>query len=177
MNRALSLVALLGALGCAGCGVKDFDDGLAQQQAEAQPVTLDGEQLVLNDRQVDCGVKNDLWDEPTASGDHKTARLLGKGTDLKFYGDIVVDDPTLGSYVQMRGDVMLSLTLPFEIKDGPGGTKLVSGKAAAVIAHSCFTGMPLPIMGIRKGQILPDAPVQLRYMQDGNNWRFDRILH
>jgi hypothetical protein len=177
MQRALSVVVFVGALCSAGCGLKDFDDGLAQQQAEAQPVKLDGEQVVLTDRQIECGVKNDLWEEPTAAGDHKSARLLGKGTDLKFYGDLIVDDPTLGSYAQVRGDSMIGLTPPFEIKDGPGGVKLVTGKAGAVISHSCFGNIPLPIMGIRKGQFLPDAPVQLRYIQDGNNWRFDRIMH
>ena len=72
---------------------------------------------------------------------------------------------------------MVSLTPPFEIKDGPHGAKLVNGKVGAVIMHSCFGGVPLPIMGVRKGQFLPDAPVQLRYVQDGNDWRFDRILH
>lgn len=171
------MAALLAALTCASCGVKDFDDGLAQQQAELQPVTLDPEQLVLTDRQVDCGAQNDLWEAPVDSGDHKIARLMQKGRDLKFYDDIIVGDPTLGSYAQVRGDFMINLTPPFEIKDGAQGIKLVNGKAGAVIMQSCFAGMPLPIMGIRKGQFLPDAPVHLQYRQDGNNWRFDKILH
>jgi hypothetical protein len=177
MHQALSVVVLLGALSCAGCGLKDFDDGLAEQQAAAQPVTLEGEQLVLTDHQIDCGVQNDLWEEPVPSGDHRVARLMQKGKDLKFYDDIVVDDPALGTYAQVRGDFMISLTPPFEIHDGPHGVKLVNGKVAAAITHSCFNGAALPIMGVRRGQFLPDAPVQLRYMQDGNDWRFERILH
>ena len=143
---------------------------------QAQPIKLDGEQVVLTDSQVDCGVQMELWQEPVPSGDRKIARLLPKGQELKFFDDVVVGDTALGSYGQVRGDFTVTLTPPLEIHDGPRGSKLVNGKVGATINHSCFSA-PLPIMGVRRGQFAPNAPVQLRYEQDGSDWRFDRLVH
>lgn len=169
------VAALVSALICAGCGSKEFNEGVAQQRVMDDPVKLDGEQVVLTERQIDCGVKNDLWEAPAQSGDHKTAHLLPKGQELKFYGDVTVDDSAMGSYAQVRGDFKLEL-MASEIKDLENGVKMVTGKAGAVISHTCFPSS-LPVMGVRKGQFAPDAPMQLRFVLDGSTWRFDRIEH
>ena len=171
----MGLVVFLGALTFTGCGDKDFDDVVAEVRVEAQPIKLDGEQVVLTEVQIDCGVQNDLWEAPSGTGDHKVARLLAKGRDLKFFDDVMVTDS--GGNVQMRGDVQVDLVAPFQIRDAEQGVKLVTGKVYAMLKHTCFNGQPLPMMGVRKGQFDANAPVQLRYVQDRGDWQFDRIIH
>lgn len=175
MIRALGLIVLLAALGCAGCGNKDFDEPGAIGLARVKAVKLDGEQVVLNERQIACGVQNDLWEEP-AGGDRKTAQILPKGQALNFYGDVAVNDGALGSYAQVRGDFTLEPVPPLDIREPKEGVKLVTGKAGVNIMHSCFTA-PLPLMGVRKGQFSPDAPVQMRYIFNGKDWEIDSVLH
>src|SRR5258707_14526024 len=61
------LVALVTSL-CmlsAACGFGDFNEGRCRNSIEANPVKLDGEQVMLTPTQIDCGFRNDLWDPPT----------------------------------------------------------------------------------------------------------------
>jgi hypothetical protein len=174
MIRALGLIILLAALGCAGCGNKDFDADAAVGLARVKAIKLNGEQVVLTERQIACGVETDLWEEP--SGDRKTAPILPKGQALNFYGDVVVNDGALGSYAQVRGDFTLEPVQPLDIKDPKDGIKLVTGKAGVNIMNPCF-GAPLPLMGVRKGQFSPDAPVQMRYEFNGKDWEIDSVFH
>src|ERR1700749_2482221 len=95
---ALALFAL-----CSGCGPKGFDEAMAGVRLQEKPVNLDGEQLLLSESQVNCGVQNELWDAPMSAGDRMIARLLDKGRALKFYDDVVVrDGPAQINHVQIR---------------------------------------------------------------------------
>jgi hypothetical protein len=174
MFQALSLIVLLAALGCAGCGNKDFDENGAIGLAKVKAIKLDGEQVVLNERQIICGVQNDLWEEP---GDRKSAPILAKGRELNFYGDVVVNDGALGSYTQVRGEFTIEPLPHLDIKEPKDGVKLVSGRAGVDIMQSCFAGSPLPLMGVRKGQFSPQAPVQIQYLFNGKDWEIDSVLH
>jgi hypothetical protein len=174
MIRALGLIALLAALGCAGCSNKDFDEGAAIGLARVTAIKLNGEQVVLNERQIACGVEKDLWEEP--SGERKTAPILPKGQALNFYGDVVVNDGALGSYAQVRGEFTLEPLPPLDIKDPKDGVKLVTGRAGVNVMNTCF-GTPLPLMGVKKGQFSPEAPVQMRYLFNGKDWEIDSVFH
>ena len=168
-------MAMLGVLACTGCN-RDFDDGVVVGQLNGQTVKLDGEQVVLNDSQVDCGVQKELWEAPVASGgEGRVARLLPAARDLKFFDDVRVEKSGIGS-AQIRGDITLDVTPPFETKDAEEGVKMVTGKIGAVIRHTCFASS-LPIMGVRKGEFSADAPVQMRFVSDGKDWKFDRLVH
>jgi len=174
MIRPLGLIVILGVLVCTGCD-RDFDDGLAMVRLNQQPVKLDGEQVVLNDSQVECGVRQELWEAPVPSGDRRVARLLQAARDLKFFDDVMVEQSGLGS-AQIRGDITLELIPPLQTKDTEQGVKIVTGKVGAVIKHTCFASS-LPIMGVRKGEFSADAPVQVRFVQEGKDWMFDRLVH
>ncbi len=157
--------------------LSDFDIAMIGVRTQEKPINLDGEQLVLADGQVNCGVQNDLWDAPMTVGDRSIARLLDKGRALKFFDDVVVrDGVSQVSYAQVRGQFDVEVTPPEDIKDAGEGVKLVNIRVGARIMHSCF-GSPLPIMGVRKGQFAPDALPQLRFVQEGADWKFDKIIH
>jgi len=174
-----SLVAVIGFLVCFGCGSKEFNGEKVKSAIEAQPVTLDGEQVSLTGPQVDCGVEAELWDRPAqASGERMTARLNQKGRDLKFNDDVVYQDPNYRQpYVQVRGDVSLQVDDVPAIRDGDNGTKIAETKAGVKIQHSCFPN-PLPLMGIKKGNFSPDTPVKFQFHQaEDGSWKVDKLLH
>ena len=167
------------ALACvlSSCGSKDFNEQMAGVQVTAQPIKLEGEQVVLNEGQVDCGVKNDLWEAPAMQGKSSFARLLQKGRDLKFSDDVVVTEKGSNvSYVQIRGDIQVEVIPPFDIRDDGPDAKLVSVKLGAIIQHMCFTSS-LPIMGVRKGEFKPEAIPLLRYTREGTQWTFQKLVH
>jgi hypothetical protein len=174
-GRLLLAVALF--VFCSACGPKDFDEGLAGAILQEKPMKLDGEQLILTDGQVSCGAENDLWESPSRAGDRTTARLLDKGRALGFYDDVVVrEGGSQISYSQVRGELPLEFNPPSEIHDAAAGVKIVTVKVGARINHSCFPSA-LPIMGVRKGQFNSEAAPTLRYVQEGPDWKFDRIVH
>jgi hypothetical protein len=175
MVHVLGLIALLAALCCTACGNKDFDENGAVGLARVKAIKLDGEQVVLSEKQIACGVLNELWEEP--NGDRKTVPILAKGQALNFYGDVVVDDGALGSHTQVRGDFTLEPVLPLNIREPKEGVKLVTGRAGVNVMQSCFANSPLPLMGVRHGEFSPDAPVQMRYIFNGKDWEIDAVLH
>jgi hypothetical protein len=174
MIRPLGLLVMLGVLVCTGCN-RDFDDGLVMTRLNEQPFKLEGEQVVLNDGQVECGVQQELWEAPVPSGDRRVARLLQPARDLKFFDDVIVEKSGIGS-AQIRGDVSLDAIPPFQTKDTEQGVKMVTGKVGVIIKHACFA-TSLPLMGVRKGEFSADAPIQARFVQEGNDWKFDRLVH
>jgi len=166
----------MGVIACTGCS-HDFDDAVILMRVKDMPQKLDGEQVVLTDSQVDCGVQKELWEAPAPLGDKRVARLLPAARDLKFFDDVIIEKSGNGS-AQIRGDILLDLMPPYKTTDAGQGVKMVTAKVGAIINHSCFTSS-LPIMGVRKGEFSPDAPVQMRYVPtaDGKDWAFDRIVH
>ena len=81
---SLAIVVVL-AIVSAGCAGKDFNEDKAREIVESQPVRLDGEQASLNNAQIDCGVRSDLWERPVeASPGHTSARLTAEARALKF---------------------------------------------------------------------------------------------
>jgi hypothetical protein len=174
MIRPLGLLAMLGVLACTGCN-RDFDDGAAMTLLNQQPVKLDSEQVVLNEGQLECGVQQELWESPVPSGDRRVARLLQAARDLKFFDDVMVEKTGIGS-AQIRGDITLEIIPGFQTKDTEQGVKIVSGHVGAIIKHACFASS-LPLMGVRKGEFSADAPVQVRFVQEGSDWKFDRLVH
>jgi hypothetical protein len=175
-KSTLAVVAL--AILSVGCS-KDFTGERVKSAVEAQPMTLDGEQVTLTGAQVDCGVEADLWDKPSqASGGRMTARLSQKGRDLKFNDDVVYQDPNYRQpYVQVRGEVSLQVDEVPAIRDGENGTKIGETKVGVKIQHACFQN-PLPLMGIKKGNFNPDTPVIFQFHQsEDGNWKVDKLLH
>jgi hypothetical protein len=168
---------MLGIIACTGCN-KDFDDAVILMRVKDMPQKLDGEQVVLTEGQVECGIQKELWEAPAPLGDKRVARLLPAARDLKFFDDVIIEKSGNAS-AQVRGDVLLDLVPPYQTKDTEAGVKVVTAaKVGAIIQHACFASS-LPIMGVRKGEFSPDAPVQLRYVQtqDGKDWAFDRLVH
>jgi hypothetical protein len=159
------------------CGSKDFNEQMAGVLVTAQPIKLEGEQVVLSEDQVGCGVKNDLWEAPVIQGKSSFAHLLQKGRDLKFSDDVVVmEKGSSVSYVQVRGDIQVEVRPPFDIRDDGPDAKLVTVKLGALMQHSCFSSS-LPIMGVRKGEFTPEASPLLRYTREGTQWMFQKLVH
>jgi hypothetical protein len=145
------------------------------QLIQSAPVHLDAEYVVLTQKQVDCGAKEDLWDPPATGGARSTARLTQKGRDLKFSDDVSIGDMKF-PYVQVRGDFTLSAEIQSD-REGPDPqTRLVEAKLGVPIQHSCFPN-PLPMMGVRKGNFSQDDSPQVLLRNVNNVWSFDRIQH
>lgn len=180
MNFCRLFAAAMGlSLVCLSCGgnKQDFDGGKARALLESAAVNLDGEQATLTPAQVECGVKEELWERPTQfSPERSTARLDEKGRDLKF-GDDVVIEPNRLPYVQVRGPVSLQVDDVSNIRDGEeSGTKLADAKAGVKIAHSCFAN-PLPLMGVKKGNFQADVPPTFLFRLREDGWHVDKMVH
>src|SRR5579885_758949 len=143
--KSCKLLLTIGLVGLAGCGSGDFNYGKVSGIIGGAPMRLDAEYVMLTTQQVDCGVQNDLWDPPAATG---RATLKDKARELKFADDVSVGDMKL-PYVQVRGEFTL---VPIDIqsdREGPEqGSKLVDVKLGVPINHTCFP-QPLPMMGVR----------------------------
>ena len=147
----------------------------------AGPIHLDAEQVSLTGQQVECGVQNDLWEEPNSirpgSAERSVARLLAAGKALHFDDDVVAAEPGYHQpYVQVRGDFSLQLGDISNIKDEGTNVKDVEGKLTVIVPNSCFAD-PLPVLGVRKGRFSQDAtPVmEFRLLTDG--WHFTKLVH
>lgn len=162
-----------------GCAKGAFDEGGAKMVVEAQPISLNGEQVTLTGSQVDCGVEANLWDAPSQVAETRSsARLEQKGRDLNFSDDVSIGEPDYRQpYTQVRGTFQVQLDDPSNLRDGEEkGTKLVDGKLAVKVAHSCFAG-PLPVMGVKHGKFQQGAPATLQFHQEGEDWQFDKVVH
>lgn len=164
----------LALLTLAGCGSGGFS---ANGVLDAHPVQLDGEQVVLDQGQVDCGAREDLWDI-TALGDGRAvARLTKKGRDLQFSDDVQIGDPAIGApYVQIHGTFPVKVLHVSSVRDEDAYTKLAEVKVTVRIDHSCFQSNPPVLMGIRHGQFDPSASPVFRFKLDGE-WMVDQIVH
>jgi hypothetical protein len=168
----MSRILLILTLCLAGCGTPDFNSDSAKGMLEQNPLDLSNEQVVLNDQQLDCGTKNELWDPPSGN----MAHLTQKGRDLKFTDDIRLNDPDVHQpYTQVSGKFPVQVGEVTKVRDTEGG-KLADVKLGITISHDCFA-TPLPLMGVRKGKFTPDAPVVFRFVGSEKEYKLDKLMH
>jgi hypothetical protein len=171
-RNLLISIAILAVLGLSGCGTPGFDTDAVKQMLESAPLELSNEQVVINDTQLECGAKNELWDPPNGN----VARLTQKGRDLHFNDDIRLNDPEIHvPYTQVNGKFSVQVADSSKIRDTPGG-KLADVKLGIMVPHECFTS-PLPLMGVRKGKFTPEAPVVFRFKGSDKEFTFDKLMH
>ena len=176
----LLFVAIFAALiVLAGCGDnKDLDGDKAKGILQANPVSLDSEQVTISQKQFDCGVQAELWESPVQfSPDRSTARLSPEAKNLGFSDDIAIESSYHQPYAQVRGPFPLQIDQVSAIKDGSeSGTKLVIAKAGVKIQHACFPD-PLPLMAVNKGKFQEDSLVTFLFRPTDNGWRLDKLVH
>ena len=173
-NRLRICGATLACLMLAGCGPSGFDlNGVL----ESRPVQLDGEQVAMDQGQVDCGAREELWSIQPLGDGRALGRLTQKGRDLQFSDDVQIGDPAVGvPYVQVRGSFPVKVIQPGSVRDEDQWTKSADAKVAVRIDHSCFQANPPSLMGIRHGQFDPSTSPAFRFKLDGE-WQVDRVLH
>jgi hypothetical protein len=180
ISRAALAASWCLAIVLAGCRPSsDFNEDVARSAIEKAPLKLEGEQVVLTDAQIQCGVQAEYWDPPLApSPDHSTAHLTPKGMSLKFNDEVIIQDPsTRVPYVQVRGDFPLQVDTVTSVKDGEdSSTKLAEAKVGVKIEDACFPN-PLPLMGVRHGNFSPDSPVVFHLHFDDSGWHVDKVVH
>src|ERR1700691_1229718 len=100
----LSAIAIL----ClSGCSKPEFDEGAIKGMLEGTPITLSNEQVIISASQLECGVRDDLWEPPSGN----TARLTEKGRDLKFSDDVRVADPDIHQpFTQITGTFTVAVS-------------------------------------------------------------------
>jgi hypothetical protein len=175
MNLCKLLIICSGLVALTGCGGGDFNYGKAGNLIQGAPMRIDAEYVILNNQQVDCGVQNDLWDQPSDVGGHHAARLMEKGRALNFADDVLIGEMR-NPYVQIRGDFTLVAVDVQSDRDGPQkDSKLVDVKLGVPINHSCFP-QPLLMMGVRKGTFTQDHPPIVLF-RNNNGWYIDKIVH
>ena len=180
-SRPALAVLLCLAFLLSGCRPSsDFSEDVGRASIEYEKMNLEGEQVVLTDSQIQCGVQSELWDPPTTlSPDHTTAHLTSKARDLKFNDDVIIRDPNSKvAYVQIRGEFPLQVDSIASVKDGEDkNSKLVEAKVSVKIDNPCFQGA-LPMMGVRHGNFSADSPVVFHLHFDENiGWRVDKLVH
>jgi hypothetical protein len=175
VGARLGIVAGLAVL-CSACTHNDFGPGTAQALVAQKPRRLDAEQLILSYGQVDCGVREQLWDPPAELGSRTLARLTERGRTLKFDDDVVVAEAGhRNPYVQVRGDFPLTMPDPPDVKD-QGDMKMAVGKVLAMVDHSCFPD-PVPVMGVRHGNFAENAVPVLRFEKTEDGWAYAGLVH
>src|SRR6185312_14853638 len=107
--------AFLAFLTLGGCGSGEFSPN---GTLESRPVQLDGEQVVLDQGQVDCGAHEELWDIAPLGDGRSVGRLTQKGRDLQFSDDVQIGDPVVGvPYVQIHGTFSLRVNQTGSVRD------------------------------------------------------------
>jgi hypothetical protein len=173
----LMLLLLMLASGCGG-GPAAFSNDTVKLLLEAEPMTLDAEQVMLSLMQFDCGLRADLWEAPRpVSAEKSVATLTVNGKALNFEDEVLVRDTGYRQpYVQVRGKFVLRPTEVVNLTESAPGTMDAQTKVGVVIAHRCFAN-PLPLMGVRHGKFSQDAPPVFQFKLNGELWGFDRIRH
>jgi len=162
---------LLACLGLAACSNSGFDpNGLL----ESRPIRLDGEQIVLNSTQVECGAQNDLWTVTPMGEGRSLGRLTQKGRDLQFGDDIQIVSPN--PYAQVRGSFPLKVLQVGTVQDSDAFTKTAEAKVGVRIDHKCFQDNFPVLMGIRHGEFTASTSTVFRFKLE-NEWQFDQIIH
>jgi hypothetical protein len=167
-------LGLLAGLILAGCGPGGFDpNGILQ----SRPVRLDGEQIVLNPGQLECGAHEDLWTVASLGDDRSVARLNQKARDLQFSDDVQIGEPGIVTpYAQIHGSFPVKVVQVGSVRDEDAFTKTADAKIAVLIDHSCFQNNPPVLMGVRHGKFDPSTNPVFRFKLDGD-WSVDQIVH
>ena len=156
-----------------GCGSSEFDGDAIKVTLESTPISFSAEQVTLNDSQIDCGVRDELWNAPSGNA----GTLMQKGRDLKFTDDVRLNDPDVRlPYIQLSGTFPVVVSDVSRIRDDGPGAKLADVRLGIVINQECFTS-PLPVLGIRRGKFTPDAAVVFRFKGSGKEYSLDKLMH
>src|SRR5215471_13826679 len=135
--RAALVIALALAMALFGCKASsEFNNDIARDAIQSRPLTLEGEQVTLNQPEIDCGVQSDLWDAPASpSPERSSAHLTAKGRALNFNDDVIVREPnTRMPYVSIRGTFPLSVSEMVSTRDGDEkGTKVAEARVGVKI--------------------------------------------
>jgi hypothetical protein len=174
-KRLAGWVMLLGTVALTGCGGGGFD---ARSTLESRPARLDGEQILLDQTQLDCGVREDLWIVSPLGDARSVARLTQKARDLQFSDDVQIGDPEIKlPYAQIRGSFPITVLQMSSVRDQDAFTKLAEAKVGVRIDHSCFQN-PLPVlMGVRHGKFDPSSNPVFRLKLEGDAWLTDQVVH
>lgn len=163
-----------------GCKASsDFSEDVARGAIESAPMKLEGEQVTINDTQMQCGLRAEYWEPPVAtSNDRSSAHLTSKGRELKFNDDLIVHDPSSRvAFIQVRGEFPLVVDSIVSMKDaGDQTNKLVEAKVRAKIEDPCFPE-GVPLMGVRHGNFSADSPVVFHMHLDDSGWHVDKLVH
>jgi len=167
--------ALVAGLSLAGCGGGGFD---ARGALESRPVRLDGEQVMLDQGQLDCGSREDSWVVSPMGDTRSIARLTQKARDLQFSDDVQIGDPDIKvPYAQIRGSLPVAVQQIGTVRDDDAFTKSVEAKVGVRVNHSCFQN-PLPVlMGIRHGRFDASTSPVFRFKLEGDAWTVDQVVH
>jgi hypothetical protein len=169
---------LLSCLLLAGCTLGNFDYGLVQSVIESNLVSLDGEQVMLNDNMIMCGVQSELWDVTQLDRNRAVARLSQAARDLHFGDDVVIGEPGMRApYIQVRGTYQLRLLDMGSVRDDGQNFKLADLKIGVEIPHPCFRDTLPQLMAVRRGRFTQDALPTFRFRTDGSAWFLDRLQH
>ncbi|MEP7354566.1 MAG: hypothetical protein ABI824_15170 [Acidobacteriota bacterium] len=172
----LAAALVLALLALTSCEEPGFNAGQAAGILTAQPVKLEGEQVLISDDQITCGEQKDLWTvnrQPDGGG---KAQLLPAAKALHFDDDVVMSDPLTGTpaWVQIRGDFRLAAPAIQKITDEDPQTKIISAKVGVIIDHPCFG--PMPLLGIHKHQFTAAADPVFRFKLT-DTWKVDQLVH
>jgi hypothetical protein len=161
-----------------GCSPGSFDFSMIQYMIEVSPIALDGEQIMVTEGQIECGVQSELWDRQQLGPNRAVARLNQPGRDLHFGDDVVMGEVGMHSpYVQVRGTFQLRMSDFGNVRADGEKFKLVDVRVGVEIPQTCFQS-PLPqLMAVRRGRFTQDAMPTFRFRLEGNSWVFDRIQH
>ena len=178
MKLRTTLTLLLALSLCTASCRRDLDENSIRPRAESKAIQLESEQVSLSYGQVDCGVKNELWESSSAQGGQQASyRLTAKGRELQFSDDIYPSGPDSPTpYAQVRGKFNLQMNQVLGITDGKDGSKLIQAKLAVKIPHECFA-TPLPLMAVRKGKFTTDAAPTLKYENTEDGWQPTELVH
>ena len=171
------LALLMTAFGCGG-GPQGLPADSVKYSLERRPLKLEAEQVMLTQKQFECGVKEELWEQaPEKFGERTIARLTQRARDLKFDDEVTVSEPGFKlPYVQVRGTLPVKVTEVVSVKERNPNTSVAELIMGVVIEHSCFP-TPLTLMGVKKGKFSQDAQPVFQFLLKGEDWVPDQFVH
>ena len=173
VSRIACIIGLCLAL--AGCTNGPLDDSRVRYLLESGTIPLNGEEVMINQAQLECGTQSELWEIQSLGPGLSVGRLLPRGRELKFDDDVQLNDMRY-AYTQLRGDFSVAMFEVQTIRDENPTTKIVDAKVGVRINHTCFNN-PLMLMGVRHGKFTQDFLPRFQFRQTGEDWQYDSIVH